>query len=263
MRDRFQPTPQDAAKFLMPPLQEQAEAIRTSSIRWLAGALEAGGTIGIGISRDKRGYVYANPLVALNDTNEAFIASLQHEYGGSHKLHGNSWHWRLSGHKAAEIVAATEPYVVSRIEMALAMKSWLQADAEERIKIAKEMIGFDRYQQEFSAEDYHSQIEDPLFVAGILDNRGLIFPHTNKGHIYLNIDVQTVNEDLLDALQKRYGGSIRLRAAAGSKSNISDRTYEIKRNSYEWHLTGVSARELIQLILPFLRIPPYDGWNNR
>lgn len=256
MRDRFQPVPKDAAQFRTPSSREQRENIPLTSIRWLAGALEAGGTIGFAIQRS-RGYTYGVPFIALHEPNESFVGLLKTEFGGSNRPQRNSWEWRLSGPKVAELAAAMEPYVVSRKEMVMAMQNWMQADTADRVQIAKDMKGYDRY-QDGSQEEYEALVKDPLFVAGVLDNRGSIYSSSENGYATPRIDVYSKNQPLLSALKERYGGKVYVKTEAGIIITIMQRAFEVKKDSYVWTISHARARALIESVLDHLRIRSYD-----
>lgn len=241
---------------------ERREDDTTISSRWFAGAYEAGGVIAFSIQRRKNGHVSAYPYMAFREPNEPFITLLQDEYGGA-KMHvGNSWEWRLSGYKAAEIVVDMEPYTVSRREMILAMRNWLESDTAERVQIAQEMKGHNRY-QDGSVEDYGRLVADPIFVAGVLDNRGTIYPSTDKEYAYPRVEVRSKNRNLLDALKGLYGGLIDTVVETGTVRVVAGRNVETKRDSFAWTTTNIKARELIALISSHLKIMPYKGWDRR
>src|SRR5688572_6867547 len=129
-------------------------SIRETSPQWFAGALEAGGTVHFGIQRRKNGHISAYPYISFREPNEPFIDALKAEFGGSKSPAADSWDWKLGGHKAAEIMAAMEPYTVSRREISIAAQNWLESDRLERVQIAQAMKGRDRFDTEFSPEDY-------------------------------------------------------------------------------------------------------------
>lgn len=243
------------------PNPERQEVDPTTSARWFAGALEVGGTVGLGIKRGKKGYITASPFITFTDSNEQCNQNLKQEFGGSIPP-SNPREWRLSGYKAAEIIANLEPYVVSRREIVLAVQNWLNSDTAERVEIAQQMKGYNRYQVG-SMEEYARIVTDPVFVAGVLDNRGNIYPSSDKGYISPRVAVQSRNKGLLDALQKQYGGRVVLNLEVGTKRTLGKNIIEAKRNSYEWVVTTAQARNLIQVTSDYLKLPPYGGWDKR
>lgn len=245
---------------------EFQEIVQPTSPRWFGGALEAGAVIAFGIQRrltgPKTGHVAAYPFIAFREPNETFIDLLKSEYGGSKMKVGDSWEWRLSGYRAAEIIASMEPYVVSRREVVLAARNWLESETAERVRIAEDMKGYDRY-QEGSVEDYEELVEDPIFVAGVVDNRGKIFPFKDEKYTNARVDVYSKNKNLLDALQEQYGGQVYTVVEVGDEGVLRGRAFKTKRASYLWTIVFAGARDLIQSVADHLKIPPYEGWDRR
>ena len=242
--------------------QERHEIDPTTSARWFAGALEAGGSVGFGIQTRKNGHRAAYPFLTFRESKEIFNESLLKRFGGGVYRRGrNSLEWRITGYKAAEIVADMEPYVVSRKEVT-AMKNWLNADTAERVQTAEEMKGYDRY-QDGSVDEYERLMRDPMFVAGVLDYKGTIYGHHDKQYIYPRVTIRSKNRNLLSALQSHYGGEVSIALEAGTESAIGDYTFQTKKDSYEWTSIGAGARELIRSVLPHVIVPPYEGWGSQ
>lgn len=241
------------------PLEERQEIDPTASARWFAGALEPGGTLAFGIQRRKTGHVAAYPFIEFRESNEQFIDLMQAEYEGSRMRIGNSLSWRLNGYKAAEIAADLEPYAVSRREMVVAVQNWLQADTPERVEIAESMKGRDRL-QDVSKEDYGRIVGDAIFMAGVIDNKGTIYPNSDGEHTTARIEVRSRNRPLLDAIQERFGGSITIVTEAGTPVGIMP-NYVTKRDSYAWSAASAEARQLIGFTQRNLKISPYADWD--
>lgn len=242
---------------------EQVEAVSSASVRWLAGALEVGGTVAFGIHREKSGRVSAYPHISLQQHDEELIALLKKEYGGSRiKGDGAASGWRLGGYKAADMISDMEPYAVSRSEMVLAVKNWLDSETAQRIQIAEEMKGYERY-ADGSIDQYISLVRDPDFVAGILDNRGRIYPFFLGAYTYPRIEVGSKNENLLEALRRVYGGNLRCVLNAGTRGNINGKEFETKRNSYVLNLSNAKARRVIELTQGHVKAESNRNWERK
>lgn len=116
------------------------------------------------------------------------------------------------------------------------------------------MKGHDRFQYG-SIEEYQKLVEDPAFLAGILDYRGTV--NSDRGRE--RVAVRSKHRNLLLALKARYGGSVRIDTKAGVRVIIGERTFETKNDDYVWHLSG-GSKELIQAVLPYLKLNPYRRW---
>lgn len=247
------------------PPQESRELISPTPILWFAGALEAGGTIGFAVNRSvkrDRVVIRSNVFLVLYGLSELLANQLCREFGINKTKPTVNWQFRLNGHRAAETIAELEPYVVSRKEVALAAKNWLQSDNEERVQIAKEMTGYNRYNTG-SPDDYQDLVRNPIFVAGVLDNRANIYSFTEKGYVYPRVATQSLNKALLDALQNQYGGRVVKVIEQGRKQLIKGHIAEAKRDSYRWILGTAQARSLLSLVSLHLKIPPYEGWDRQ
>lgn len=247
----------------LPP--ESRELIPPTPVLWFAGALEAGGTIGFAVNRSIKGdriIIRSNVFLVVRGINEALADQLCREFGINKTRPTVKWQFRLNGRRAAETIAELEPYVVSRKEVALAAKNWLQSDNEGQVQIAEEMTGYNRYNTG-SPEDYQNLVRNPIFVAGVLDNRASIYPFTEKGYVYPRVATQSLNKVLLDALQNQYGGKVVKVIEQGRKQIVQGRTIEAKRDSYRWIVGTAAARSLLGLVSPHLKIPPYEGWNRQ
>ncbi len=240
-----------------PEPQERDENVMS---RWLAGALEVGGTMAFAIQRSKKGYVRAYPFISFSDSNQQFIQYLKITLRGGSIPPSRPWGWRLSGYKAAHLISSMEPHAVSRHEMVLAVQNWLNSETAERVQTAEEMKGYDR-SKDTSVESYSKLVQDPAFVAGAIDNRGSIYPVHDKHYVVLCVSIYSKNHSLLLALKEFFGGSLRISSHEGEEKKIRDRDIKTKKNSYMWRVDASTARKVIGFTLPYLISPPYEGWD--
>lgn len=92
------------------------------------------------------------------------------------------------------------------------------------------------------------------YLAGMVDADGCIQAHQSGIHTsglkyrYPRLQVTNTNWSLIEDLINSFGGhSIK-------KHSKGKGTFPNRRDCYDWRLDGDSARELIQSIMPYLRI---------
>lgn len=246
---------------LVPP-----EKLTPEDLQWFAGAFEVGGAMGIGVSKNK-----TNPYMRIQDSNEDLIDTLQARFGGSKSRDSkrNSFMWILNGRRAAETMVEMEPYLVSREELSLAAYNWLQTDDQDsRLQIARELkesqiteIEPEQYQQRVIR--YKDLVEEPAFLAGVIDNRASISPKTKGNSILPNISIRSTNGALLEAIKEVYGGTHYIKTPKGSTEIINDTEVVLTQNSYSLSVYAAQARTIIQTIFPYIKTKPYDGWDIR
>ncbi len=230
-----------------------------STAAWFAGALEVGAIAQIAVAQytDKRGILRTKtqPSVDIYLRHYPALQKLHGAYGGMLKPR----YWAKGGKVAAEVVASTLPFAVARREYALAMQNWLNAeDVEEQIRIARSIQGLE-WQKMGQPEKYAQLVENPAFIAGILDKRGSLYMTPARNYQTLDIYVGTKNLAILQALQAKYGGAEpRIQDPAGSVSKHLD--FETLEDSYGWGITGIAAINLVRFSQPYLLVPPPEKW---
>ncbi len=241
-----------------PEPHEHDESVR---LLWLAGALEIGGTITFSIqNKDQLAY----PIVIFNDSNEEFIRYLKRNVNAGSIPSSNRSQLRLTGYKAADLIVSIKPYAVSRRKMVAAVESWLNSDTSERIRIAQDLKGHDRFQKT-TKKAYSNLIKVPAFVAGIIDYKGSINSKVGRKvqHTQTRVEIGSKNYKLLLALKDRFGGWIEHIVEEGEERNIMGRIVNVKNNSYGWRIVGKDAQRLIKFALPYLATAPLIGYPSR
>lgn len=229
---------------------------------WFAGITEPGTSVTIGVTQywDRQSQVTrlkTLPALSVHTTSPQMLDRLYDTYGGERK----SRLWRKSGAVAAEIVAATLPYAVARRDHAAAMQLWLQATSvEEQIEIARE-IQYTEWQQKANPEDYKELLENPPFVAGVLDSRAYIDTRRSKNFHNLYIQTTSKNVALLHALQEKFGGRVRITDEASTKVDHGTVVFETKVDSYVWEILGSQAIHAVRFCQQFLQSELPAGWD--
>ena len=220
---------------------------------WLGGYFEVGGIMAFNLDRDaRRGKTYAYPFIVTGDENTKVALTFKGMFEGSVTRHYNSLNWRASGMRAYIIASTFAAYAPSRKEFMEALTNWANSDLEERVQIAKEMKGYNRFEAA-SVENYESLTSNPDFLAGVIDNRGTILLTEGRTKLYPRLDVNSSNRPLLDNLVRHYGGRIIVADQAGDSRMILGRTTKLTRDSIYWRPTSASAIEIFDLIMPHLK----------
>ena len=224
---------------------------------WFAGVLEVAATATIGISHEKQRdgsiKVRTKPLLDIS-CSPALIDRLQGIYGGQNR--GAAW--RKSGRAAAEIVASIQPFAVGRKQHSGAMQTWLTSGyTSEQLDIARS-IQETRWQDTADASEYEHLLDNPAFLAGVIDNRGMVFRKTNGT---LGLNIYSKNKALLLAMERKYGGKTVVNDEGGKEVRIGDVEFETVTDSEAWMLTCGRAREVIASAAPYVQEPLLPGWD--
>lgn len=245
MKDR-KITPSEAT------VQEQREHETRSRAAWLGGLFETGGVMSITLSTQRtptQTYHYAIPSLGMSDNHGDRLETLKGLFGGSvytTKKDTNSFLWKLEGPRAAIMASIIKPYAPSRQEIIAAMELWQEATAEERRELAAEMKGQNRFSG-ISLSDYHTLLDNPEFVAGVLDGRGYLTSSVGRNdRINPSFQISTKNRTLIEALVDKFGGKL----IAESYPRILTRGKEeyIKSPSLRWEIWGPKAGNLINSV---------------
>ncbi|HSX19014.1 MAG TPA: hypothetical protein VLE91_02650 [Candidatus Saccharimonadales bacterium] len=249
--------------------QEKREFDLVSCGPWLGGIYETGGNAEFSIGPHKasgKTYIYSHPVLRVQDNNPDFVQKLKDLFGGSARPTGNSWRWQVKGNKAIELAFLMEPYAPSKQGFIEALDQWRNTnDREERLEIARdfEQLGKPDYG---TTEDYDKLIEDPRFVAGIIDNRGALYykegglsDENSYGYVWPELRVQTQNRTLLESLSRKFGGTIITMAEAGTTRKARGKDVVVKRDILYWGLGSKDTQSLLAIIQPYLLLGKIKG----
>lgn len=200
--------------------------------KWLAGFFDVGGTLSFGGT---------HPQAQLGDNSEERLKKFKKIIGGSmsppspSKENSEAWHWSLHGGKVLVVADAIRPYALSRDEFLDLASIWENLSTEEKIAWADDFVQEDRdmKRQVKDVQRYTSLIEDPEFLAGVLDNRGYFFLLTRsaqKRTIERAITVHSLNKALIESLKSRYGGTISLETEIMGRKVRPSYTWEVRRD---------------------------------
>src|SRR5258708_7352750 len=139
--------------------------------------------------------MYAYPYCQLVSKDAKIPNFMQNLCGGRIWKKGNSNLWHLGqSENVVQLISNISPYLVSRREICDAILNWENEDSEGRVLIAQEIRNENRLKPVF-ADDYSEIIQNPAFLAGVIDRLGHIRSlHKNK---YPSLEIQSTNQQLL------------------------------------------------------------------
>lgn len=242
---------------------ENAETPLVNKKTWLGAGLEVGGAIFFDISDVKSGektLTYAYPLVTIghNDIKKAKI--LQDAFGGfvTKRSDKNSWYWTIKGANAAKLLSDLKPSTPSRQEVIEVMESWSQAGSrEERLGIAHEFQP-EQMKKPVTPERYEKLLEDPNFVAGVIENRGSVYQHERYfadkgvGNVTSGLEIHSTNKELLLAFSRKFGGKLYVVKSAGEVQNIKGDQVTLQNDSVVLKLGQDDMSKIIPIVQPYL-----------
>lgn len=229
-------------------LEQGEKLISSVPPEWLAGFFEIGGWLGFGIStttnKQLRSYEYAYPRAAVVDNHIPKLKKLALLLGGvvgsvhDEKRNETNNVWTLSQSELVVYLAERmRQYSPSHQETIFAFENWINTDdREERIKIAQELREVEK--PDLSIGDYLPLVTNAKFLAGVLDNRGIILSQEHMyglyGYITPGLKINSTNGPLLEALQLIYGGYKGNTLEKGKTMISHGKEYIVKNNSFEW-----------------------------
>lgn len=225
---------------------------------WLAGIFEVAGSLcfvkNTKILTNGEIQEYTYPLMALTDEKHV-IEQLPHLIGGNVRRYvrsQTSYVWDLKGSKAVDLAQTMERYAPSRQEIITAFTNWERGESpEEKSEIAgdQQRRGLNLSIQE---TDYIDLIQNPNFVAGVVDARSHSYSLQNRGGGITRMQVLSKNGSLLGALHGHHGGSLAKSYSRGESRNIFGRECIIKHDSFSWTIEGDNLQELSSFVQAYL-----------
>lgn len=201
----------------------------------------------------------ARPEIAYGDTDLSRIAALTTLLESPTKpCSAKTQYVRVRGHQAVAMAHSIRDVAPSRTSMISAFITWLQAQfTEDRVELAKQVAGR-RPLDSVQPGAYTSLSSDPNFVSGVLDSRGRIValekPDRNRNSYWIShkVKVNSVNGELLAALQKTHGGQLIQIASQGEAIVIRGKKSTLVHDVFEWILGSHDSQRLIDWAKPKL-----------
>lgn len=181
---------------------EYIEEVR-SHAAWLGGFFEIGSTLLIEMKGSGR-WRYPGLYMRVFDNAESKINRFRALFGGAKHQKGNSWELSFGIAQASVLGASLAPFAPSKSDVAKVIGEWEHLTAKER---EMQKIFLDELEQNKSIkpEDYQELVKNPDFVAGVLENRAILFTRENRRPF---MRVYSQNLPLLMVLRTEFGGEV-------------------------------------------------------
>lgn len=207
------PSRQEIKSFTPPENPEEANALAL----WISAIFETRGTLGFKFSEWPNKPIRVSPKMSVSDNNPEFPRIKDILQGGTviSRKEDDSLMWQTSGSFAASLIpfiGATMPSRRQAIQLFQILES--MTDINERLTFAtqhKYRIG---ERAPVNVEDYFFMIQDPDFLAGILDiattfhNSTTVDKRRTTGYTYTQpiLSLHTPNVSILEAFYNLYRG---------------------------------------------------------
>ena len=231
----------------------ESREVPLSMRAWLGGAFEVGGGIHYDIRRKtKTSKQYPSLCLQLTDSEPIISDKLYEIFSGYTRINyvdGNSFRWILTGHKAVPVATSMALFTPSRREMIDLIEEVEQVKAiDGKINAIKQFRGSHlEGRNPVTPEDYLDLLENPEWVAGAIDLRGVI--DSNRGP---RLRVHTSNVPLIDAFVEIFDGERKIWTEAGTEVEILNRNYTLKRDRAAWELRGSAVKDFCAYVTPYL-----------
>lgn len=237
---------------------------------WLGGFFEIAGMVSLQQGTTKRmtltgirEHTYVYPVITYADDNPRNIKALQENFGGEGRLRNRSkksWEYKAQKRLAFQLGEAMYTYAPSRQEILLAFQNIQTTESlEEKLQIRQETR--QRQRQKVTSEAYFPFVQNPEFIAGVLDARGMLGHNENYGsnaedpdasYVYPKINICSTNRPLLEAIKRTYGGHDTTLFYAGDQTEIDGEQTIITKDSVRWEVNLKDTQNLVGEVSPYL-----------
>jgi hypothetical protein len=223
---------------------------------WLGAIFSLSGTISFSYIYDHdfspKKPIDGYPYLSLGNREEIKIKYIKDWLNGSKSKRAldATWIWQKTKKSAASIALEINPYTPSRqptIERIIKWRNTSYGDAATRLAIASEDKQSNRA-NDLTADDYMNLVDNPFFLAGLLDWRGCFETRTDlsENHNQSGIKLHGVNRPLLEAMEATYGGKIYVLVPAGTEVTIKDHSFVTVQDELRYEITNHKAIDLAQ-----------------
>jgi hypothetical protein len=232
---------------------------------WLGGLFEVGGSVGFSTFLQKNNSFCSLPNMSFADNHQPAVQRLANFLGGKVYVKGKRWEWTVQGKRGRVplIAEMMQNYSPRRREVLLGIHNWVQAEADERVQIARDLKGYNGVKN-ISSDEYDDLIKIPKFVAGLFDSRAIthFYGYSRKkyperiDHTEFTL-ISSSTKLLLDKLQQEYGGTVFTKIDPKSVSHQGDK---VRNNgSFGWQLGNNDLINLLPTIQSHLILVTVNG----
>jgi len=209
---------------------------------WVAGYFEIAGFIGCFISNG-----HARLIISVSDQHD-YIQLLKEQLGGNNNRKSDYSH-NLVIYKSAMVIAiakATKDYSPSRRDVLGLIENWQNLEIFERLQLANKIKGQTAIISG-STQEYQELVNQPAFVAGIIDARSKLNPDQ------LRVGTSQ-NKSLLEAIASKYGGKVYEWFTEGDTAQFPQGETVLDNSTYYLFLGKKNAKRLVTDISAHIRI---------
>ncbi|HUD44844.1 MAG TPA: hypothetical protein VMR41_04840 [Patescibacteria group bacterium] len=244
---------------------ENAERLSPIRSQWWGGMFEAAGSMWFTLDKKNNEPYNARPGISYNDNSFATLTRLKRLFGGSigHSRGGSS-QWRITGERASKIAELMESFAPSRREMINLFVSWGAAQSNrERLGVYERYKSLNPHERSDVPEGrYDELVKIDDFIGGITDARirkVYFLDSRQNSHLkYPGLKFNLSHQQLVEVLQKRFGGSISVEMQEGQEYILNDTKYLARNDSIAWILGKENSRNFLNYVLPFSVIRQYE-----
>lgn len=217
---------------------------------YLGAFFGVGGTIGT----DPR-CEHVRPFIKFLDNSEGRVARFKQSFGGSKRepLPGH-WLYYLGGERAVYLGALMKPFMPSRKSIMELFFNWDYLTPEERFQKALELKSHQDLDK-LEPDEYYYHLRRPLFLAGIVDGRGIPSLHKERNHdLSPRIEVGSKNKAILWALKREFTGCVS-REGFGLENQREFMGYKYDgrlKGKCVWKAQGRQVEDLFRTAYPYL-----------
>lgn len=236
--------------------QFESEQERQHFWQWLGGVFEVSGTLAFGRATNATGVPYCWPFLRIANEDPTIIGRFHELLQVNQKPHRNGTDYShptaitLNRHQAVAFTSRFAPFSPSRALAVHYFNEWAQTEKAGQIAILEEYNAVKDSAHPASKIHYLNLMENPAFLAGIIDAKGRVRDKTYNAKHLVKGEVRAYkrhrkgmrffssNLPLLEALNERF---------IGTRPTFSNRTYE-------WNIEGADYIALMELVQHHLKI---------
>lgn len=217
------------------------EIITPEKAKYLAGLFETGGTLTFKFGGENGRF--PQPEIRYKDNDKEGLERLREIFGGgSIRSDEDSFIWDITGEKVIKLAEAMKPFSPSRSEFMQVITNWSIKTTDQRYEEATNFINQQNERSRAQRRNvppgsYDHLLNDAHFLAGVIDRSSVFSSPDRNGLLTCRFSLSSTNQELLQALEKKYGGNVNRTARIIGRSKEPS-------TLINWQISGVKAAEI-------------------